>query len=145
MSNQVIRVQFNDVVRIIANREGSIRFNPDVAGKPVLNFTAVMIFGSKDNEDPCWIDVSLWGDVAAKYNGLLEHGQTARLNSQLEISLEEYNGETKLKGKISCNNGYQFMLFGDSVKGNTPAQQQVEVPAQSIAPATSKKSSAVPF
>lgn len=139
MSNQIIRVPFNGLVRIVASRDGSVRYNSSVgsSGKAVLNFTGVALFSNKDEEDPVWIDVSLWGDIATKYSSSIEHGQIARIDGQLELSLDEYGGETKMKGKLSCNNGYQFVLFPETVKpGNgatTPTPAPVAVEEKTIA------------
>lgn len=145
MSNQVIRLPLVGAqVRIIANREGSVRFNPSAGGKAVLNFTGVVVMSNKDGEDPVFVDVALWEDLAIRFKDSIEHSQVAVINSQIEIYADEYNGETKIKGRINCNNGYQFTLFPANVKGGAVEQPQVEVPTQTIAPA-SKKSPAVPF
>ena len=146
MSNQVIRLPLVGAqVRIIANRDGSIRFNADAGGKPVLNLTGIVVMSNKDGEDPVFCDLSLWGDIAIKFKDSIEHAQVAVINSQIELHLDEYGGEPKMKGKISCNNGYQFTLFPPNVKGGAVEQAQVEVPAQTIAPAAKSKASAVPF
>jgi hypothetical protein len=91
--------------------------------------------------------VALWEDLAIRFKDSIEHSQIAVINSQIEIYPDDYNGETKIKGRINCNNGYQFTLFPANIKGGAQEHTQVEVPAQSIAPAaTSKsKSNAVPF
>lgn len=148
MSNQVIRLPLVGAqVRIIANRDNSVRFNPSAGGKAVLNLTGVVVMSNRDEEDPVFVDLALWEDLAIRFKDSIEHAQVAVINSQIEISTEEYKGETKIKGRINCNNGYQFTLFPANVKGGVAEHTQVEVPSQSIAPeATTKaKSSSVPF
>jgi hypothetical protein len=147
MSNQVIRLPLSGAqVRIIANRDGSVRFNPSAGGKAVLNFTGVVVMSNRDGEDPCFVDVALWEDLAIRFKDSIEHSQIAVINSQIEIYTDDYNGETKIKGRINCNNGYQFTLFPANIKGGAVEQPQVEVPTQSVTPTASKsKANAVPF
>lgn len=147
MSNQVIRLPLVGAqVRIIANRDSSVRFNADAGGKPVLNLTGVVVMSNKDGEDPVFVDIALWGDIAIKFKDSIEHSQVAVINSQIEVFTEEYSGETKIKGRINCNNGYQFTLFPANVKGGATEHTQVDVPEQSIAPSTkTKKAADVPF
>ena len=146
-NNQVIRLPLVGAqVRIIANREGSVRFNPSAGGKAVLNLTGVVVMSNRDEEDPVFVDLALWEDLAIRFKESIEHAQVAVINSQIEISVEEYKGKPKIKGKINCNNGYQFTLFPANVKGGAVEQTQVEVPTQSIAPAAkSKKDNSIPF
>jgi hypothetical protein len=145
---QVIRLPLVGAqVRIIANRENSVRFNPSAGGKAVLNLTGVVVMSNKDGESPVFVDVALWEDLALRFKDSIEHSQVAVINSQIEITAEIYNGEPKIKGRINCNNGYQFSLYPANVKGGATEHAQVEVPAQSIAPAakTKKADNSIPF
>lgn len=145
-NNQVLRVAGNNLYRVVSSSD-AVRFNGDAGGKPVLNFTVVQMFGSKDDEDPIWIDVALWGDLATRFNGVIDKGQVCRIDSQLEIYLDTYKPEDpKLKGRISANNGYQFVLMPETLKGNSgDSGPAPEVAPKDITGGSKKNNKDVPF
>jgi single-stranded DNA-binding protein len=123
---QVFHNSFAGLVRIIAKRENSIRYTAEAGstGSAVLNCTVVKYLSGGDDESPVFIDLALWGKLAERYRGCLEDGQLAWISvNDLQIYLDSYekDGEEiySMKGKTSVNNGYQFTLFPETVKGNT--------------------------
>lgn len=111
---QKLTYEYNGLIRVIAKRDGSIRYNPSAGGKSVLNFVGVSYFGTgNDEDDPVFFKIAAWEKMADRLNGRLEHGQIIYLKARGTVVNDPEYG---MSADISVNNGYQLVLFAENIK-----------------------------